>query len=114
MPDDIREHEVDWNVVYDARGHFYQPHTDREVALGTLDVRKHLDEIDNHEIPELNLGFDDPRWPTLGPNHRYSAVLFIEKEGFKPIFDAVQLCERYDIALASTKGLSVTASRELF
>jgi hypothetical protein len=77
-------------------------------------VRAHLDDIESHEIPDLDLGFDDPRYPTLGPNHRYSAILFIEKEGFRQIFDAVNLCARYDIALASTKGMSVVACRDLF
>jgi hypothetical protein len=61
LPDYIREEGVDWNVAYDARGHFQEPHTDREIALGTLDVRAHLDDIAGHEIPDLDLGFDDPR-----------------------------------------------------
>ena len=30
-----------------------------------------------------------------------------------PLFEAVQLAERYDLAIMSTKGMSVTASREL-
>jgi hypothetical protein len=40
-------------------------------------------------------------------------VLFIEKEGFLPLFERVKLAERYDIAIMSTKGMSVTASRLL-
>jgi len=40
-------------------------------------------------------------------------VLFIEKEGFIPLFERVQLAERYDIAIMSTKGMSVTACRQL-
>src|SRR4029077_12939752 len=28
LPDYIEEHGVDWNVVYDARGHFEEPHTE--------------------------------------------------------------------------------------
>jgi hypothetical protein len=39
--------------------------------------------------------------------------LFVEKEGFLPLFRAVRLAERYDLAIMSTKGLSVTASRLL-
>ena len=50
---------------------------------------------------------------TSGPFARYGAVLFIEKEGFDELFDAVQLRERYDLAIMSTKGMSVTAAREL-
>jgi hypothetical protein len=39
--------------------------------------------------------------------------LFIEKEGFMPLFYKVGLKERYDIAIMSTKGMSVTAARLL-
>ena len=27
LPEFIEEKEVDWNVVFDARGHFHEPHT---------------------------------------------------------------------------------------
>jgi hypothetical protein len=50
---------------------------------------------------------------TCGPKHRFKAILFIEKEGFMPLFRASHLAERYDLAIMSTKGLSVTASRML-
>jgi hypothetical protein len=51
--------------------------------------------------------------PTRWPSHRYQAILFIEKEGFMPLFKKVRLSERYDIAIMSTKGLSTTAARLL-
>jgi hypothetical protein len=38
--------------------------------------------------------------------------LYVEKEGFMPLFERVGL-ERYDIAIMSSKGMSVTAAREL-
>jgi hypothetical protein len=62
-------------------------------------------------LPTITAG--ETRFPTHGPEHRFGAVLFIEKEGFLPLFKAVRLAERYDIAIMSTKGLSVTASRLL-
>jgi hypothetical protein len=34
---------ADWDVVFDARGHFEEPHTEQIVPLGTLDVRRYLD-----------------------------------------------------------------------
>jgi hypothetical protein len=40
-------------------------------------------------------------------------VLFVEKEGFDPLLEQVRLAERYDLAMMSTKGLSVTAARML-
>ena len=52
-------------------------------------------------------------YPTLGPEHRFNTILFIEKEGFDPLFAAEHLAERYDLAIMSTKGMSVTAARLL-
>ena len=49
----------------------------------------------------------------MGPEGRYGAVLFLEKEGFTQILEAAQIAERYDIAIMSTKGMSVTAARIL-
>ena len=31
-----------WDVVFDARGHFEEPHTKKIVPQGTIDVRKYL------------------------------------------------------------------------
>src|SRR4030095_3164022 len=41
LPDYVAEHDEAqrWNVVFDARGHFAEPHTGKIVPLGTLDVR---------------------------------------------------------------------------
>jgi hypothetical protein len=50
---------------------------------------------------------------THGPDGCFGAVLFIEKEGFVPLFDAVHLAERYDLAIMSPKGMSSTAARTL-
>ena len=35
----------DWDVVYDDRGHFMEPHTERMIGLGTLNVRDYLQQI---------------------------------------------------------------------
>jgi hypothetical protein len=50
---------------------------------------------------------------TLGPLGRYCGIFFVEKEGFDPLFERMQLERRYDLAFMSTKGLSVTAARLL-
>ena len=47
------------------------------------------------------------------PRIDIGAVLFVEKEGFLPLFRAVRLAERYDLAIMSTKGVSTTAARTL-
>jgi hypothetical protein len=52
-------------------------------------------------------------FPTTGPLNRYSFVLFVEKEGFDALLAAADIARRYDIAIMSTKGMSVTAARRL-
>ena len=49
----------------------------------------------------------------IGPSGNLSAVLFCEKEGFNPLFKAVNLANRFDLMIISTKGVSVTAARQL-
>src|ERR671919_2149099 len=117
LPDFMNEHSdatAAWDVVFDARGHFQEPHTGRVVPLGTIEVRRHLHEVAEHTLPALQVALPAAEiFPTCGPGHRYGAILFVEKEGFLPLFRAVRLAERYDLAIMSTKGLSVTASRLL-
>mgnify|MGYP001174113411 CR=1 FL=1 len=111
LPDYIEETGADWNVVYDARGHFTEPHTDLTIGLGTIGVRNYLhDECEPHIEPT---DIAKPKVKTHGPGGRFGAILFIEKEGFMPLFKETKLAERYDIAIMSTKGMSNTASREL-
>jgi hypothetical protein len=50
---------------------------------------------------------------TAGPSHRYQSALFVEKEGFNPLLERAQIEERFDVALMSTKGMTVTAARAL-
>ena len=111
LPDYMEEHEVDWDVVFDARGHFAEPHEGVVVNLGTLAVRNYLNKIREakFEDPELNAAGIS----TYGPDRNFAAALFIEKEGFQPLFERVMLAERHDIAIMSTKGVSVTAARLL-
>jgi len=110
-----REKTATWDVVYDARGHFEEPHTKEIVPIGTLDVRGYLKEVTDHKVEEVKAAdfVQDRLFPTCGPTHRFSAVLFIEKEGFLPLFKALKLAERYDIAIMSTKGMPVVAVRHL-
>ena len=113
LPEYIEMNGVSWNVVYDARGNFTEPHTKAKVPLGTLQVRRYLSLIRQHKVEDPKFDVWEKFFPTMGPKHRFGAILFIEKEGFMPLFEEVQLAERYDLAIMSTKGMSVTASREL-
>ncbi len=121
LPEYLRDHEeetADWDVVFDARGHFEEPHTNKIVPIGTIDVRKYLEDCeddDSHaslELPDFNFP-ETELYSAFDPGDRYGAILFIEKEGFLPLLKRVNLAERYDVAVMSTKGMSSTAGREL-
>ena len=49
----------------------------------------------------------------IGPSGNLAGVLFCEKQGFNPLFRAVNLANRHDLLIISTKGVSVTAARRL-
>jgi hypothetical protein len=111
LPDYLQENDVGWDVVYDARGHFTEPHTKHSFGIGTLEVRNYLAGFDDPEL--VDAAFSQAEVETSGPSGNFGAVLFIEKEGFDPILDAAQIADRYDVAIMSTKGMSVTAARAL-
>jgi len=116
LPDFLEAHPeltATWDVVHDARGHFREPHAGYEFGLGTVEVRRYLGlwtkELERHvEVPTL-----PRRIITFGPTFRYKTALFIEKEGFDALFERAQIQDRYDLALMSTKGMTVTAARQL-
>jgi hypothetical protein len=78
-------------LYYEARGTLYEPHTGREVPLGTREVEE----------------YRFPAW-------RFNKVLFIEKKGLWPIFQDARLAERYDMAMVAGEGYSSEACRVLF
>ena len=114
LPDFMADNEeltAAWDVVFDDRGHFSELHTGHTVGLGTLNVRKYLDEHSEPGARETSV--ERANVNTRGPNGCYAGILFVEKEGFDELFEAVKLDERYDIAIMSCKGLTVTAARKL-
>jgi len=115
LPDYMAEHPTrtaDWDVVFDARGHIAEPHTERRIDLGTLAVRRYVGTWSSH-ISENEQPTLAHMVATAGPGHRYRYALFIEKEGFTELLAATRLAERYDLAIMSTKGMSTTAARLL-
>ena len=116
LPAFLREHPEqtqEWDVVFDARGHLREPHTAHMIGLGTLEVRAYCNHWHAHireAVESITLAHD---CPTKGPGNRYQFALFVEKEGFNPLLEKAQIAERYDLAIMSTKGMSVTASRQL-
>jgi hypothetical protein len=111
LPDYLQESGADWDVVYDARGHFKEPHGGQSFGVGTLEVRGYL--ADLHEPRILDADFSQATVETSGPNGNFGAVLFVEKEGFDPLLKKAKIADKFDIAIMSTKGMSVTAAREL-
>ena len=49
----------------------------------------------------------------IGPSGNLSAVLFCEKEGFNPLFKAVNLANHFDLMIISTKGVTNSEVRPL-
>lgn len=75
----------------DPRGLLVEPHTGREVPIGTLQVA----------------AYEAPAWC-------YDKILYVEKKGLRPIFEAVRLAERYDLAVVYGEGYPTEAARALF
>ena len=66
LPDYIEEHSVDWNVVYDARGHFTEPHTNRRIGCGTIEVGNYLHAVKDPKIVPAE--FADASVDVVGPS----------------------------------------------
>ena len=114
LPDFIAENPeltADWKVAFDDRGHFADPHTGLMIGLGTVAVREHIE--NQHEMQIKAAAIAAAHVETCGPHGGYGAVLYIEKEGFMALLDEVKLAQRFDLAIMSSKGMSVTAAREL-
>jgi len=70
---------ADWDVIFDDRGHFVEPHTRHRIWLGTLTVRRyirdwHEDVPSQVEMPEI-----DQAYPTMGPGNRFRYALFLKR-----------------------------------
>lgn len=116
LPDYIAAHPTetaDWDVVFDDRGHFEEPHTGLRIGLGTVAVREYIASWKPpHETRAVTATIDSSI-KTAGPRGRFRYALFIEKEGFQALLDRAQFAKRYDMAIFSTKGMSNTAARML-
>ena len=77
LPDYIEEHGVDWNVVYDARGHFEEPHTNRRIGCGTIEVGNYLHAMKEPKIVPAE--FSDANVDIIGPSGDFSASIVLRK-----------------------------------
>jgi hypothetical protein len=78
-------------AYYEARGTLYEPHNGRAVPLGTREVEE----------------YEFPAW-------LYDKILFVEKQGLWPVFQAARLAEKYDMAVVAGEGYATEACRVLF
>jgi hypothetical protein len=113
LKDYLEERRPGWDVVWDARGHIIEPHTKKMVGLGGLEVRQYIDSFTSEQIDMMPEFEPKTLLPTYGPIHRFSNILFIEKEGFNPLLEATKISEKFDIAITSSKGMPVAALCDL-
>jgi hypothetical protein len=106
-------HASGWNLVWDARGHFHEPHTGHGVDLGGVAVTGYLQKWTNGKFETMPEATIKARVETKGPGLRFRAALFIEKEGFDEILRAAGVAERYDLAIFSSKGVPVKAACDM-
>jgi hypothetical protein len=106
---------ADWKITASPRGTLTIPNTghDLRIPCGTIAIGEHLRKASVAHGP-----FDDLKgvgvrveWPSRAEGHRYCGVLYIEKEGFDPQLREADIANRFDIAIISCKGQSVTAAR---
>ena len=63
LPNYVMETGVSWDVVYDARGHFNEPHAGHGFGIGTLEVRDYLEDSVSRQSPKP--AFGRPRLTSL-------------------------------------------------
>ena len=116
LKDYLLAHEMDpdvmsWKIVWDARGHFKEPHTDLTIGVGGIDVLKYTE--GSHDVIEYGDYEIHSLVQTKGNRNRYQSILFIEKEGFYEILEDAGIDREYDIAIVSTKGIPTDACMNL-
>ncbi|MEW9123598.1 MAG: hypothetical protein AB2421_12895 [Thermotaleaceae bacterium] len=77
-------------LYYEARGVLIEPHTGREIPLGTREVSAYQAEA----------------W-------LFNKILYVEKTGLLPILKAAKIGEKYDMALMSSQGFANRSAKEL-
>lgn len=77
-------------IYNDARGMLYEPHSNKFLPLGTI-------EVDGYELPE----------------YEYNKILYIEKKGLWHTVKSAGLHKKYDMAVIAGEGFASVAIREL-
>lgn len=90
VPEYWQQHGRDRQIYNDARGMLYEPHSDKFLPLGTI-------EVDSYELPEF----------------QYDKILYIEKKGLWHTVKSAGLHKKYDMAVIAGEGFASVAIREL-
>jgi len=77
-------------IYYEPRGVLYEPHSGKEVPLGTREVADYQ-----------------------FPSHLFDKITFIEKQGLWPTFQRAKLAEMFDMAIVAGEGYATEACRIL-
>ena len=85
------EHGPLEGLYFDPRGVLYEPHSGNTVSLGTR-------EVEAYHFPE----------------HGFDKILYVEKKGLMPVFQAAKIGDRFDIAIIAGEGYATEAIRSLF
>jgi hypothetical protein len=110
------ERTAPWKITASPRGTLTIPNAgpnrDVRIPCGTTAIAEYLkaaakcDPLAGVKDFAVNV-----TWPSLAEGQRYQAVLYIEKEGFDPQLREARIADRFDVAIISCKGQSVTAAR---
>lgn len=97
-----------YNIMFERRGFFVNPFDESEMPLGTWDVDNYIaEEIGNRIYDEVTTRYSVP------PEHLFNKVLFIEKQGFTPLFREENLLSELHLGLISTSGFGTRACKTL-
>lgn len=77
-------------LYYEPRGLLIEPHTGKEIPLGTREVA----------------AYEPEPWT-------FDKVLYVEKTGLLPILRAGRIAEKYDMALMSSQGFANRSAKDL-
>jgi hypothetical protein len=116
--DDFPDLTKDWIILRDDRGHFHEP-GGISIGIGTMSVANYIarlgEDSASFEVePSFSIEIDaGTMTASRNPAHRFSALIFVEKEGYTELIQKAGIAHRFDVAFASTKGMPTEAVRRL-
>lgn len=102
--------QAGYKIVFERRGFFVNPFDNDEMPLGTLDVEEYISKLRGATNQAIRT--DDVKY-SLSPEYMFNKVLFIEKQGFTPMFKSANLLKDWNLGVISTQGLGTRAAKSL-